>query len=213
MAQFTLELRELVEFEGRDNIKKWFEDYNLEDYLTPAQIQTINDRGVWSKEKLADLIIDHYYMREIGFESPALFKLKMKVALREIMEEKAPLIWSASLNIDPMNEFEVTTVTNSSGQTSTNTNSSSDSLNIHSNTPQGKINKSQILNGDYASSTDGNEGTAQTSGTGSDTSHSDSTSKGRNRSEIVLIREYRQNILMINREIINDLADLFIGIY
>lgn len=209
MSQFTLQLRELESLEGREALKTWFEDYNLEDYLTPAQIQTINDRGVWSKEKLADQIIDHYYTREIGLETPALFKLKLKVALREIMEEKAPLIWTASLNINPLNEFEVTTVSNGSGQNNSSTNTTG--LNIHSNTPQGKINKSQILNGDYASSTDGNEGTA--SSQGSDTTHNDSKSSGRNRSEIMLLREYRENIIMINRQIINDLADLFIGIY
>lgn len=209
MAQYTLQLRELESLEGREGLKTWFEDYNLEDYLTPAQIQTINDRGVWSKEKLAEQIIDHYYSREIGLETPALFKLKLKVALREIMEEKAPLIWSASLNINPLNEFEITTVSNGSGTSNSSTNSSG--LNIHSNTPQGKINKSQILNGDYASSTDGNEGSA--SSNGSDTTHNESNSTGHNRSEIMLLREYRENIIMINRDIINDLADLFIGIY
>lgn len=209
MAQYTLQLRELESLEGREGLKTWFEDYNLEDYLTPAQIQTITDRGVWSKEKLADQIIDHYYTREIGLETPALFKLKLKVALREIMEEKAPLIWSASLNINPLNEFEITTVSNGSGSSNSSTNSSG--LNIHSNTPQGKINKSQILNGDYASSTDGNEGTASSSG--SDITHNDSKSTGRNRSEIMLLREYRENIIMINRDIVNDLASLFIGIY
>lgn len=209
MAQFTLQLRELESLEGREGLKTWFEDYNLEDYLTPTQIQTINDRGVWSKEKLAEQIIDHYYLREIGLETPALFKLKLKVALREIMEEKAPLIWSASLNINPLNEFEITTVSDGSGSSNSSTNSSG--LNIHSNTPQGKINKSQILNGDYASSTDGNEGSA--SSNGSDTTHNESNSTGHNRSEIMLLREYRENIIMINRDIVNDLADLFIGIY
>lgn len=209
MAQYTLQLRELESLEGREALKTWFEDYNLEDYLTPTQVNTIMERGVWSKDKLADQIIDHYYTREIGLETPALFKLKLKVALREIMEEKAPLIWSASLNINPLNEFEVTTVSNGSGSSNSSTNTSG--LNIHSNTPQGQIRKSQILNGDYASSTDGNEGTA--SSNGSDTTHSDTKSSGRNRSEIMLLREYRENIVMINREIINDLADLFIGIY
>ena len=129
--------------------------------------------------------------------------------MREIMEEQAPLIWSASLNINPLNEFEVTTVSNASGQNNSSTSTSG--LNIHSNTPQGQINKSQILNGDYASSTDGNEGT--TSSNGSDTTHNDTKSSGRNRSEIMLLREYRENIVMINREIVNDLADLFMGIY
>jgi hypothetical protein len=209
MAQYTLQLRELESLEGREGLKTWFEDYNLEDYLTPAQIQTINERGVWSKEKLADQIIDHYYTREIGLETPALFKLKLKVALREIMEEKAPLIWTASLNINPLNEFEVTTVSDGSGSSNSSTNTTG--LNIHSNTPQGKINKSQILNGDYASSTDGNEGTANSQG--NDTTHNNTKSSGRNRSEVMLLREYRENIIMINREIVNDLADLFIGIY
>lgn len=209
MSKYTLELRELVELEGREEIKNWFKDYDLKDYLTESQINVIENRGVWTKDKLAELIIDKYYLREIGLETPALFKLKAKVAMREIMEEKAPLIWSASLNINPLNEFEVTTVSNGSGQNNSSTNTSG--LNIHSNTPQGQINKSQILNGDYASSTDGNEGT--TSSNGSDTTHNDTKSSGRNRSEIMLLREYRENIVMINREIVNDLADLFIGIY
>lgn len=209
MAKYTLELRELVAVEGREEIKNWFKDYDLKDYLTDSQIEQIESRGVWTKDKLAELIIDKYYLREIGLETPALFKLKAKVAMREIMEEKAPMIWTASLNINPLNEFEVTTV--SDGSSSNNSSTNTSGLNIHSNTPQGQINKSQILNGDYASSTDGNEGTANS--TGSDTTHNKSNSTGRNRSEIMLLREYRENIVMINREIINDLADLFMGIY
>lgn len=208
MAQFTIQLREIESLEGRENLRTWFTDYDLHDYLTDSQIAVIINRG-WSKEKLADLIIDHYYMREIGLETPALFKLKLKVAMKEIMEEKAPLLWTASLDIMPFNEFEINSESNSNGQTSTS--GSSTSLNIHSNTPQGQINKNQILNGDYASDTNGAESDSTT--TGNDQTHNDSKSWGRNRSQAQLIREYRQNILMINREIVNDLAELFIGIY
>jgi hypothetical protein len=209
MAQFTLQLRELESLEGRDALKEWFKDYDLHDYLTQKQIDLIENRGVWSKDKLADLIIDHYYMREIGLETPALFKLKLKVAMREIMEEKAQLIWSASLDIDPTNEFEINSSSDTNGKTHTEGNGNS--LNIHSNTPQGNINKTDILNGTYASDTDGAEN--QTNTNGSDETHNQSRTYGRNRSQALLIREYRQNILMINREIIEDLAQLFIGIY
>lgn len=209
MAKYTLELRELVEFEGREEIKNWFKDYDLKDYLTANQINDINNRGVWTKDKLADLIIDHYYMREIGLETPALFKLKAKVAMREIMEEKAPMIWTASLGINPFEEFEVNTSSDTSGGSSVN--NSGDSLNIHSNTPQGRVSKTEILNGDYASDTDANENNSQSKT--NEESHNTTKSTGRNRSQVLLAREYRENIVMINREIVNDLADLFMGIY
>lgn len=209
MAQYTLQLRELESVEGRENLKTWFTDYDLHDYLTQDQINVIEERGTWSKEKLADLIIDHYYMREIGLETPALFKLKLKVAMREIMEEKAPLIYSASIKIDPTTEFEINNSSQSTvnGENKTNSNG----LNIHSNTPQGQINKTEILNGTYASDTDANEG--ENNATHNENTQGESHSTGRNRSQASLIEEYRRSIRMINREIVNDLAELFIGIY
>lgn len=209
MAQYTLQLRELESLEGRENLKQWFMDYDLHDYLTQSQIDVIEQRGVWSKEKLADLIIDHYYMREIGLETPALFKQKLKVALKEIMEEKAPLLWSVSLDINPLNDFEINNQSDTNGKTSTS--GSGNSLNIHSNTPQGQINKTDILNGTYASDTDGAENQTRTDG--NDETHNTSKSWGHNKSEVLMLREYRQNIVMINREIVSDLAELFIGLY
>lgn len=209
MAQYTLQLRELESVEGREGLKQWFMDYDLADYLTQEEISVINNRGVWTKDKLADLIIDHYYMREIGLETPALFKLKLKVALREIMEEKAPLIYSASIKVNPTSEFEI----NNSSQSNTNGDSTvnNNGLSIHSNTPQGNINKADILNGTYASDTDANEG--ETKNEHSDSTKGESHSTGRNRTQVSLIQEYRNSIRMINREIIEDLAELFIGIY
>lgn len=209
MAQYTLQLRELESVEGRENLKQWFMDYDLADYLTQEEINVINNRGVWTKDKLADLIIDHYYMREIGLETPALFKLKLKVALREIMEEKAPLIYSASIAVDPTSEFEINNT--SKGNTNGNSQVTNNGLSIHSNTPQGNINKTDILNGTYASDTDANEG--ETNNTHTEDTSGESHSTGRNRTQVSLIQEYRNSIRMINREIIEDLAELFIGIY
>lgn len=70
MATYTIELRKLCNIYGRDEVENWFKSYNLEDYLTPEQITQINKYNVWTKEKLAKKIVDHYYMREIGFETP-----------------------------------------------------------------------------------------------------------------------------------------------
>ena len=209
MAQYTLQLRELESVEGRENLRTWFTDYELSDYLTAEQVAVIDSYGVFNKDKLADNIIDHYYMREIGLETPALFKLKLKVAMKEIMEEKAPLIYSASIKVDPTSEFEINN--EAQGNTNGNSKTTETGLNIHSNTPQGNINKSDILNGTYASDTNGNEG--ETNNNHSENSTNESHSTGRNRTQVALIQEYRNSIRMINREIIQDLAELFIGIY
>lgn len=209
MAQFTFTLQELESIEGRENLLKWFQDYDLKDYLTDAEIAVIRNRNTWTEEKLARMILNHYYIREIGLETPALFKLKLSTALKEIMEEKAPLIYSMSFEISPLNEFEIETNTMSNNLGSRDSNGSG--LNIMSRTPQGQINKSAILNGTYASNTEANENESYENT--QDSGETNQISKGHNKSQMQLIREYRSNILMVNREIIDDLADLFIGIY
>ena len=70
MASYTIELRKVCDIYGREEVENWFKDFELSDYLTPLQIQSIENVGLWNKNKLAKKIIDHYYMREIGFETP-----------------------------------------------------------------------------------------------------------------------------------------------
>lgn len=73
MAKYTIELRKICDIYGREEVEKWFKDYNIENYLTPSQIEVITKFNIWSKERLAQKIVDHYYMREIGFETPRTF--------------------------------------------------------------------------------------------------------------------------------------------
>lgn len=212
MAKYTIELRELVETFGRDEVKRWFSDYELSDYLTEDEIKVVNERGTWSKDKLADLIIDHYYMHEIGQETPGLFEHYAGVAMREIMEEKAPLIYSAAIKYDPLINVDFTETYKGNTQgTSTTT---SNGLTINSDTPQGQVNKAQILQGKYASNTSGNEGTG--TGTNDENQEYTKTTKGNSGVSATaqkMIEQYRENIIMINRDIVNDLAQLFMGVY
>ena len=212
MAIYSISLRELVETFGEEEVKSWFTDYDLNDYLTGAEISTIEKRGTWSKDKLAQKIIDHYFMEEIGFETPALFKRQAKVAMQEIMEEKLPLIYSASIKYDPLVNVDYTETYDRSS--SGNSTSSSDGLNIHSNTPQGQINKGEILQGKYASSTDANELSDKTDTTGNESY----TKRIRGNSGVSataqkMVQQYRENIIMIDRDIIKDLASLFMAIF
>ena len=86
MASYTIKLRRICELYGRDTVENWFKSYNIEDYLSPSQIESITKVGLWNKDKLAQKIVDHYFMREIGFETPALFEHYAKVEMQEIME-------------------------------------------------------------------------------------------------------------------------------
>lgn len=220
MARYTIELRNVINIFGEDAVKAWFMDYELSDYLTDEEIAVITARGTWSKEKLAQMILDHYYMHEIGYETPALFKHQAKVLMRELMEEKAPLIYSAAIKYDPLvnvdytEEFERSTTGNSSSQSSSN----GSGLTVNSDTPQGQISKTAILQGSYASSTGANESTNAVS----DSSENEGTetytrttkgNSGVSATAQKMIEQYRQNIIMINRDIIKDMESLFMGIY
>ena len=174
MSKYTFELRELFEpikfnppLYTRSQIEGWFKDYELSDYLTQEQINVIESAGVWNKDKLARKIVDHYYMRESGLETIALFKHYAKVTMQEIMEEYLPVIYSASIEYDPLVNVDYTetfnrTADNTGSSNSTSSNTSS-GLVVGSNTPQGQINKQSILEGNYASSTSANENEASIS--------------------------------------------------
>lgn len=165
MATYTIELRKICELYGRNEVENWFKDYDINNYLTTEQIALINKHNVWSKDRLASKIVDHYFMREIGFDTPALFMHYAKVTMQEIMERYLPKIYSNFLEYDPLSNVdyietytrEINTDTSAEGKTTgksnSNSNSNSSGLAVNSDTPQGQINKNDILNGKYASST------------------------------------------------------------
>lgn len=219
-----MQLRTVIDICGEDTVKSWFSDYELSDYLTPDEIAVIEERGTWNKDKLAQLIVDHYYMYEIGLETIALFKHQAKVAMREIMEEKLPLIYSSAIKYDPLVNVDFTEEFDRSSDNQSQANSSSTSnasgLTVNSDTPQGEISKTNILSGDYASSTGANESentmvdSSNTSGSGNE--HYVKKTKGNSGVSATaqkMIEQYRQNIIMINRDIIKDVRSLFMTIF
>lgn len=208
MSRYTTELRIIVQNTSIEEVEGWFKDYELSDYLTAQEIAVINERGTWTKDKLASLIVQHYWMREIGLETVALFKHQAKVAMAEIMEEKAPLIYSASLQYDPLVNVDFTeTYTENTSQ-----DGNADGLNVNSDTPQGQISKSSILAGNYATSTGASEGTSHSEGTQTYTRKQKGNSGALTTAQ-ALVRDYRKTIIMINRDIIKDLSPLFMNIY
>lgn len=224
MARYTIELRNVSQLFSEDVVKSWFKDYNIEDYLTEDEIAVITARGTWSKDRLADKIYNHYFMNEIGFETPALFSHYVKVRMNELMEEYLPLIYSASIEYDPLVNVDFTESYNAQNTNTSNSNSTSNTtgsgLTVNSDTPQGQISKTAILNGEYASSTGANENTNSitdtSSNTGNGTENYTKTVKGNSGVSATaqkMVQQYRDNIRAIDREIIDKLNDLFMVLY
>lgn len=87
MSNYTITLKRISEVYDVESVLSWFEDYDFQDYLTYEQIQTIADLNIWSKRKLAQMIFEHYYLREIAFETPEMFRHYAKVKMQEIMRK------------------------------------------------------------------------------------------------------------------------------
>lgn len=240
MAKYTIELRRVCELFDRQEVENWFKDYELTDFLTLEQIQTIQDFGVWNKDKLARKIVDHYYMREIGLETPGLFKHYAKVKMQEIMEEKLPLIYSSSIKYDPLINVDYTETferniaqegnmdSSSNGSSSSNSSNTSSGFSINNETPQTKITKQNLDSGIYASSTNQNDSTVSitdsttnsSTGSSSDTRNTDENyskrvkgNSGVSATAQKMVEQYRQNIIAIDRDIISELDSLFMGLY
>ena len=215
-----MEIRELISTFGEDDVKGWFSQYELSDFLTPEEIQVIETRGTWSKEKLAQRIVDHFYTREIGTDAIGQFMLFTKDKMNEIMETYAPLIYSASIKYDPLVNVNFTEeYAGTTGSSSKSSSSSSGSgLTVNSDTPQGQISKSDILKGKYASSTGANETENKVDDTSTNNGNENyiKTTKGNSGVSATsqkMIEQYRDIIRAINTEIIYELEPLFMGLY
>lgn len=224
MSKYTIELRKIIEYEGRETVENWFKDYCINNYLKQNEIDTILKANIWSKDKLASKIIDHYFMREIGYESIGLFKHFAKVYMQEIMGRYLPLIYSASINYEPLvnvdYQEEFNRNINGNSESESTSNNSASGLSFNSDTPQGQINKSQILSGKYASNTGASETESTITDNTNNTNNTDETyikkvkgNTGSLSTSQKLIQQYRENIVSIDEEIIKELNKLFMGLY
>lgn len=223
MAKYTMELRELFTpikfnppFYTREEVEGFFKDYNINEYLTPEQIDVIQNTNIWSKDRLARKIVDHYYMREIGQETIGLWKHYVKVTMQELMEEYLPLIYSSAIKYDPLVNVDFTETFERSANTDNSGNANSSGLGVSSDTPQGRISKQGILAGNYASSTSATE--SETSSNSSTDEIETYTKRVKGNSGVSataqkMVEQYRDNIRAIDREIIEKLEPLFMGLY
>jgi hypothetical protein len=233
MSKYTTRLYDIINIGlfTQDEVESWFTDYELSDFLTTSQILTIQKAGVWNKEKLAKKIVNHYLMQEIGSETIGLFRHRAKIKMNELMEEKLPLIYSAAIQYDPLVNVDYTeTFTRNiksdgtnSGESNSESTSNSNGITLNSNTPQGRVSKDDILSGKYVTTTSGSESEANansnttTSGEAQNNTDENYEKRVRGNSGVSataqkMVEQFRENIIAIDRDIIRECSNLFMGL-
>lgn len=227
-GQFNFTIRKLCLMYTRSEVENWFKQYNLEDFLLKSQIQVIQNADLWSKDKLATRIVDFYYMREIGLETVALFKHYAKIRMNEIMEQKLPLIYSSSIEYDPLKNMnyteELTREAQNKGNASSNSNSNitNNDFTFNSDLTQGELLLDEVKLGKYGSTATNSEANANSNdntNTNSESSGNEHTinhvtgNRGILDTPAKMIRLYRDNIITINKDIIHELSDIFMKLW
>lgn len=236
MSYYTTNIRTLCDVFGRSEVESWFSSYNLADYLLPSQISDIEKAGLFTKEKLAKKIVDHFYMREIGLETPGLFRLRAIEKMEEIMEQYLPIIYTQAQEYNIFDDVNYTETykmkgndTSSGSGTGLNTsssNSTNDSTSILNDTPQGKNKIQDTKNGLYASQININEGSINDRTTQETQSSSNQNinrteeyekhvegNSGISTTSQRMILEFRKTIVAVTSEICEKLESLFMGLY
>ena len=220
MAKYTITIKTLI-------------DNGFDFKMTDYPIFDANYRDI-----LNNKILNHYYESEIGFETPALFRFYLNNKLNEIMPYYNELysaqktILDNNLLLNNVNLTESlsgenandTTTTGSSNSTS-NSSGTSNSKNLFQDTPQGQISHTELDNQTWATNytLDNNSNTNNITdvSTNSGTSSSESTNSyiktiiGNNggKFNIDLLEDIKNKLVNIDLMIINDLNELFMGIF
>lgn len=218
MSRYTTELRYICEnlYDGQNH-----DAIDVDEIITDVAPKIFNFNFPIFEEdyrqSLCEKIIRHFYTQEIGYETVALWHLKLKTKMLEIMPYYNQLYNSAKLDFDPFNDVDITTIVNadrthSGSHTTENVN---DFTHKYSRTPQGGL--TGILEDRYL--TDASVDNRTTNDTGSETinilDNNTESVKGKRSLDSYSKRlmEYRETFLNIDMMVIEELEPLFMGIW
>lgn len=184
-----------------------------------------------SKEDFECMILNHFLMRRIGFETVTAFRIQLNVKINEIMPIYNKM-FDALENWEIFNDGETETKTGTNNKTSNNTSSASNQITNNSTTsdtnisdrrnselPQNQL--SELRDGNYVTNYnyDTNTNNAQDSSTSSGSSTSTNNGTDSNTynetitrtpaDKIAIYKEFQENIKSIYGMIFKDLECLF----
>lgn len=239
MSKFTTEVRFICEASA--GCSKSSGVNSVEDILNKSAPVIFNfDFPIFDEEYrliLEKKILRHYYTREIGEETVGLWKLRLNARLNDIMPYYNKLYESELLSFNPLYDIDLTTsrrrehngnvdITENSGSHSNgNSKTTGKSYNLYSDTPQGAItnleNETYLTNARKIDDTDNGEfsNTSDANRVNNEVSKNleeyieTVSGKTSAASYSKMLKEFRETFLNIDMMVINDLSDLFFGLW
>lgn len=185
------------------------------------------------KPGLLKKILKHYYTREIAAETVGLWKLWMNERLEMIMPYYNQLYKSALIEFDPMED--VNTVrehtrgetsqgsTSGSGSSDTSTSSDETGWNLYSETPQGAVSgienetyltdARKITNDRSESQTNDNEYSENRNETRDEEYNETVKGKQGGGTYSEMLSKYRETLLNIDMQVVEEFGDLFMRLW
>lgn len=196
----------------------WMSKYTTElRYLIQSGFDLgLNDYPIFEesyRSKLNEKILNHYYMREIGFETAGLFKRYLNVKMNEIMPYYNQLYLSAQIEFDPLETYS----TNEQYERETTGDNTSqdegENKSLQNDTPMGSL--QDPFSENYATSSQKTNATNTTKLNSSENEKYSRKLSGKNdsKSNSQLLMEYRQSFLNIDMLIIEELDVLFMQLW
>lgn len=201
MAKYTINIFILIE--------NGF-DFGLDEY----PIFDENYRATLNKT-----ILDYYFMYEIGFETPFLFRHYLKTKMNLIMPKYNALFEAqAQILADPLGNVNLreTFERNIDNTAKSNSTSNGNNKNLFQDTPQGELSQTDINNQKWATNLtlNQNQVSDNTSSTGNTLENYTKHLIGNNgkKYNVEIYQKLVSGFESVNQQIINELGDLFMGV-
>lgn len=202
MAHYTITVKTLI-------------DNNFNFGLTDYPIFDENYRNVLNQN-----ILNYYYESEIGFETAQLFKFYLNNTLNLIMPKYNELYKKQQIALQNIfGNVDLTETSQRQNQNIINSSSTSNSnnKNLFQDTPQGELDHTELEQQKWATNYTMNNSNINDTSTSNGNNNEDYLRHiiGNNggKYNIDLLRDIRNNLMNIDMLIINELNDLFMGIY
>lgn len=208
MAKYTVQIKSIIESLGSNSVLALS---TLDEQIEKARPQIFDfDYPFYdpsSKAAFETWILESILMDEINYETYGLWHLRLRTWMKTNMPYYNKLYESAKLIANPLKNHHLERTTEGSENGTSNANGTSNYIgwNMYADTPQGGINGLENSNYLTNATKDLNDSTSESTNTSSSTSKGKETVDGYSGiDENTLLLKYRQTIININEQFIND---------
>ena len=207
MSKYTITIKDIV-----NNYSILSENKDIDskldiarEYLFDFNYPVIDNE---TKKRIEIAILKHYYMREIAFETIGIFKIKLNDRLNLIMPRYNALYEKQDLTLSPYINSYLNETGNSNNTGNTNVNN--EDWQTTSDTPQGIL--EDLKAGNYSSMAVYTENKDNTTNT-TDNHYNRKVDSLNGMTYADAFRNYFDNIISIDEELVNEFSDLFMVIW